>query len=429
MSEPDRKRAGLGLRIACAAVLCAAFPSVQAVDAIEHELEIAHTDQLSPATSDVDRILGDAATTLQRRDSSNDVACPVALKRKGNLVPIPAKSHPGAVQTYDEMAKLRELPGDVKIVREITWCGEPGIFLGCGGPQKGLMAVVPMDDAASDGILWAHEIGHYKGIGHTDPPVEHRLMLPVIANDHREITDKECEKYAAAPLPVFGLKGKVDKKIFVQPSPAAAAKPAPLRPIREFVRQYWVHGVPYSEALRYDAEVVPTMLEMLKDPKERPFRSNIVQMIGLVGSREHVNELISFFRRGEGRLPPSEARAKSAVLLAVGFLQNRSPSQAAQAFLVQNSNPNQVSTAWLGANVGEAQLRQREIARTAAAGIAFSGQPALGTWLAEIQVSIEQGAFTLNTGAGEPHEYVRQLRDIHESVNKRGLGPYLRGER
>src|SRR6266850_7617236 len=86
MAGCDRKGAWLGLRFAlcmvCTAVLVLPLPSVWAVNAIEHELEIAYTEKLSLSASDVDRILGDAATMLQSQDSSKDVACPVALKRK-----------------------------------------------------------------------------------------------------------------------------------------------------------------------------------------------------------------------------------------------------------------------------------------------------------------------------------------------------------
>jgi hypothetical protein len=411
---------------ACAAALVLACAGAHATKPIDHDIEVAFMDRLAPTDADIDRILADASALLHKKDSSDDLACPVGLKRKGALQPLAGK-HPGVVGSMEDMAKLRELGGDLKIVREITWCGRPGSFLGCAGAEKGLMAVVPMDNAVGAAILWAHEFGHYKGLAHSSAPPERRVMLPEIAHANVEVDDKECEKLAAVPLPVFGLQQKLDPRILVRPSPARAAAP-PLRPIREFVRRYWVHGVPYAEALRYDREAVPELVGMLRNTEERPFWSNVVHMIGLLGDREHVDELISFFRRGEGRLTPGEARAKSAVLFAVGYLQNRNPSPAGQAFLAQNSNPNQVRAPWLGTNAGEVQQRQREIARTAAAGLAFSGRPAEGARLADVQMSIQRGAFTLDTGAGEPHEYVDELRGIHDTISKRGLGAYLRGE-
>lgn len=391
------------------------------------ELNIAHIEGVSLSEAMVDRILAAASLVIQKQDSPSDTACPVNLKRKAKLIALKEKDLPEAIDSYEAMAHLADLPGDVKVVKRIGWCGYFGVFLGCAGEGEGLMAVVPNDGALED-ILWAHEFGHTTGLPHTAPPLPRRMMLDVVGADHRDVTSGECAKLTAKPLRVFGLKQKPDRRIFVLPTPLKPqpGAQAPLPPIRQFVRQLWIHGVPYDIASRYGADVVPELLAMLGNKEDRPYWSNAVQMVGLTGSKEQVPALIAFFQRGEPGQSESESRAKNAVLLALGFLQNRSPSPAARDFLLANTNPNRIYAPWMPKRIDEFQARSREIARTAAVGLAFSGEPAAGTRLAEIQVGIERGAFSLKSIEKEPHDMINELRKVHEIISKQGLGGYLR---
>lgn len=376
------------------------------------------------STSQVDRILLEASRLLRTRDTATDIECHVELRRKATLVPLAANQLPAAIQTRSDMESLANLPGDVKVVAQINWCGEPGIFIGCAAEYPGVMAVTPLDDDPSEGILWAHEYGHNRGLPHSPNGLPRRLMLPFIGADHREVTSQECGSIAAPRM--FGLKQDAKRELLFRPFPGISPPATPnLPPITSLLRRHWVHGLPFAEVSAYGADGLPPALAMLETPADKPFWSNAVLAIGVLGNRENVRTLISFFQRGEGALSPSESRAKSAVPVAIGFIQSRSPSQDGQAFLLSNSNPNSVAVAWTPAGQHDKQIASRSIARMAAVGLAYSGTAVAAARLNDIQQSIERGAFSLNTGVGEPVGLVEELKGIRARVSASGLRNFM----
>jgi len=70
-----------------------------------------------------------------------------------------------------------------------------------------------------------------------------------------------------------------------------------LMDIEEFVRQFYIHGVPYAEASKYDASVVPALLEMLQETKEQEHWSNIVVTLGMIGDDSAMEPMIAFVER------------------------------------------------------------------------------------------------------------------------------------
>jgi len=111
----------------------------------------------------VDCILADATEILQTKDDADDVACPVRLVRKGDVTAFSTGT--GSIDSQADFDTIMRLPGDVKLVEEINWCGglKPDIK-GCARRGESL-AVVPIDPSLT-GVLWAHEYGHVKGQGH-----------------------------------------------------------------------------------------------------------------------------------------------------------------------------------------------------------------------------------------------------------------------
>lgn len=97
------------------------------------------------------------------------------------------------------------------------------------------------------------------------------------------------------------------------------------------MRQFYVHGVPYAEASKYDASAVPTLLKMLQEPKEQDHWSNIVVTLGMIGDNSAVEPMIAFVERlkEKGALNRSQRRAKTAAIMSLGYLINKSGSQRA----------------------------------------------------------------------------------------------------
>jgi len=115
-----------------------------------------------------------------------------------------------------------------------------------------------------------------------------------------------------------------------------------LEDIEEFVRQIYVHGIPFEEANRYDASVAPTLLKMLNDPKEQDYWSNIVTTLGIIGDENAVEPMIEFIEKGKaGALTRSQRQAKKSAIMSLGYLINKSGNQKALDYLTTNMTPPQ----------------------------------------------------------------------------------------
>lgn len=85
--------------------------------------------------------------------------------------------------------------------------------------------------------------------------------------------------------------------------------------------------MPYEKAVKYDASVVPTLLEMLNDPTEQDYWSNIVVTLGMIGDESAAEPMIEFIEKGkEGTPMRSQYRAKTSAIMALGYLINKSGS-------------------------------------------------------------------------------------------------------
>ncbi len=73
------------------------------------------------------------------------------------------------------------------------------------------------------------------------------------------------------------------------------------RDIKDFVRNPPIasmhHGVNYGETTKLDSSVVPTLLEMLNDPKEEQWWDNVIEVLGIIGDERAVKPIIERLER------------------------------------------------------------------------------------------------------------------------------------
>lgn len=80
----------------------------------------------------------------------------------------------------------------VRVVSEVAWCGaEVASAAGC---ADGLRIVVARRNPIIEGILWAHEVGHTRGLGHREDSWL-AIMHPEILNQHFQLNWLECSLY------------------------------------------------------------------------------------------------------------------------------------------------------------------------------------------------------------------------------------------
>ncbi len=99
----------------------------------------------------------------------------------------------GVINSAADFQQALNQPGFVKVVNQINWCGAilPNV-IGC-APVPGNSMVVVRFTAAREGILWAHEYGHTKGLSHRNDP--NAVMNPVIGPTRLRVNSAECTAY------------------------------------------------------------------------------------------------------------------------------------------------------------------------------------------------------------------------------------------
>jgi hypothetical protein len=204
----------------------------------------------------------------------------------------------------------------------------------------------------------------------------------------------------------------------------SSAQPPQLS-ITEFVHRTYIDSTPYEEAIRYDRTVVPTLLAMLEDPKEEPYWGNIVMTIGMIADPAATGPLERFLTSGEGKLLPPVYIAKTNVLLALGYLVNRSRNENALAFLREGVDPavweNRIR--WTSAFFESPRDRNEQLVIMSILGLALTGQPSVRETLLGVQ----------RAAAAEPTRFRANVADalstaLHdfEIIRSEGLVNYYR---
>jgi hypothetical protein len=406
---------------------------------VQHRVQVRRYSNITMTNADADGITAAASTILQTNDGTGDVACPVALQRDGDVTVFTEGD--GSIDSEAEFNGLTQLPGWVKIVNQINWCGAliPNV-IGC-APVPGSSLAVVRFNAALEGHLWVHEFGHNKGLSHRNDDAD-AVMNGVIGETHRRVTAAECEAYkvppssallaAAGPPQPSPMTQRVQAGPASESTQAGTAMPgaqAPAMNVRDFVRQIFIHGVPYEEASRYDASVVPTLLEMMNDPAEQAYWANIVVVLGMIGDQRAVDPLISFIEAQAPTVGLSREHyaAKTSALMALGYLVNKSGDRKALDYLKASTAPE----AWAAKDIsGTAPFqhslneRNRNFSKYAILGLALTGHPEAAQVLRQLQMpSTSPATREFQTEVGD---VISEALRENQKISDQGLMNYYR---
>ena len=277
---------------------------------------------------EADSILGGASDVWRTSDSSDDVECDTAICRGGNVTTFNVGN--GIISTEAELNEVFDLPGYIKVVGILDFCEgkfDP-TWIGCASGNTFVVErLVGLGNLES--VLWAHEYGHTRGLGHNSCPTGNEVMCRRISSGNRVILGSECDNYGGPRISMPDV---------------AAAQPAETGPgqdIKDYIRQLFIHGIPYEEVTsKYDSTVVPTLLGMLADPQEEAYWVNIVVVLGMLGDERFVDSLITFIKEpAGGTTSPARFKAKVAAITALGHLVHRTKSAKALEYLQDGVNP------------------------------------------------------------------------------------------
>jgi hypothetical protein len=154
-------------------------------------LEVSRFNTATLTDADADRILDDSTRVVWRNDGAGDVSCSARLYRRGNVTAF--NNGNGIINSQADFNTINGLAGRVKVVNQINWCGGliPNV-IGC-APVPGNSQVVVRFTANQEGILWAHEYGHTRGLNHVTGATS--IMNGTIGTTHTMLTQTECGSF------------------------------------------------------------------------------------------------------------------------------------------------------------------------------------------------------------------------------------------
>lgn len=339
-----------------------------------HQLSVRRHNTANISNAEADNILA-AATNLLRTDSgANDVPCQVNLRRVNDVSVFTQGD--GSVDSQAEFDALIALRGRIKVVNVINFCSErqPGI-LGC-APMPGNSQLVVRTDPNIEGVVWAHEFGHTRGLPHraNTPGNVGAVMFPIALADNVRINQSECSAFRQVESTdggnAFGAAAaNVDSDRLID---------SEITDIKQFVRGIYIHGLPYQAASRFGSESVPALLEVLANPKDEPYWMNAIIALAIIGDESVFERIRSFIEEPRTKQSDAAYRARTAAIMALGYLLNRTQSDKVLQYLKQGLEPKSWATK---PGIGKASYhtgvedKQLDLAKYAIHGLALSGHP------------------------------------------------------
>jgi hypothetical protein len=156
------------------------------------DLSISRHTSSTLSDTTADQILEAASETLQvNNGGGDDVPCDVTLERSGTVTTF--STGDGSIDSQQEYDAVIALPGKVKVVNQITWCGGIVSAAGCAPVPGGSQIVVIQGLSHLDGIVWAHEYGHTQGLNHRAVDNTRFVMNSSVAGRSTRVSTVECD--------------------------------------------------------------------------------------------------------------------------------------------------------------------------------------------------------------------------------------------
>jgi hypothetical protein len=373
------------------------------------QITISRHNTVTLTNAQVDSILTLASTVLQNNDGAGDVACRVAITRSGDMSVF--NTGDGSIDSQAELSEIFNLPGNVKVVDDVNFCA--GTFntsyIGC-GQRPGTSFITEPFTASLEGILWAHEFGHNQGLPHRDTSTDNVMYFSIGSNRQR-INQTECDSF-------LGSGGTVAE------TSATGARV----PVKEFVSQIYFDGLPLDRAATYGEEDAGLLLTMLNDPSQVQYHENIALTLGMIGSEQATDSLISYLN-SPSRGPMSRAAYKARVgaVVALGYLVNRASSEKALSYLLESVSPDSWTQRNLG-NLSRSGMSTTEttqnLSKYAIIALGLSGHPKASERLRTLRD--EERALTDDKFREKIKDVVTESLQTNEKVSRGGLLNYYK---
>jgi hypothetical protein len=145
------------------------------------------------AAGDADRIVQSASRLFEQKDALGHLMCALKFQRWNNVLDV--RGVESKIENKTDLDRISAMPALVKIVTKISFCdGKFGSFAGCTSQDPTrhdryniiIVRVLP----PLEGILFAHEYGHLKGLYHVERP--QAVMRRQLSADMTRVDACEC---------------------------------------------------------------------------------------------------------------------------------------------------------------------------------------------------------------------------------------------
>jgi hypothetical protein len=207
----------------------------------------------------------------------------------------------------------------------------------------------------------------------------------------------------------------------------ASAAGTSIDEIEARVRQIYIEGYPVATDGRLDSVAVERLGEMLRDPSEQPYWSNIVLALGAsedAGAYRHLADFAANPPSGEAS--SGEYQARVALPVALGHLAHSHPQ--ALGLIKQLARDERSEPGWRFQSLDGSTLAG-SLRQSAITGLAVAGSPESAAVLRELEARAKQRSqATTGPGVRESDELLQHLefaRTLHGQVASRGVNRAL----
>jgi hypothetical protein len=341
------------------------FGQVAPMSTITHPLSIGRHAMASLSDAEAgdiiaygSQVLAQCNAVFQQRGGVATVNTPSSINSDADMAAACSSKHISPEGGLEPKGTVRT----VRVVNAINWCGTAGAsIIGCAYTPGQCMVVVRYTHD-QEGILWAHEFGHSKGLPHRSDSGD-AVMYPSISPSHLAFTGSECS--AIRQLGLYSERSSVQVRV---------ERPVKRMSIEEFVSQVFVHGVPYEEARLYSSSDVSRVLPWLRDSNKMDYGSNIATTVGIVADSNAFSVLESVINAdGADAIPVASYRARFGAIMAMGYVIRGSNDQRARDFLERHSSPSDWSeTKWRAPYQATSAERDADLASAAVLGLSLA---------------------------------------------------------
>ena len=211
------------------------------------------------------------------------------------------------------------------------------------------------------------------------------------------------------------------------PAPPPAAPPAPTattpeQVIRNFVTPLYAEGIPYDKARALGAQAEPVLIQLLDRQDMSASRGNIVVTLGILGSANAAQHIITFLEAGSGALAPDEARARTDAVIALGYAANGAAGATALNYLLSGADPAywtppRIRWTLPGGASPASRLRMRAISA-----LGLSGRPDAHQLLLQLQKT--GGGGGRGSKPSSEQSLIAEAIEANEYIAKNGLSQY-----